>query len=52
MERSSFSYVWTFGDGGFGNGRQPSHAYATAGSYIVTLTVTDNAGANATARLR
>ena len=39
------SYAWTFGDGGSASGMTVSHAYATAGSYTVRLTVTDNLGA-------
>ncbi len=38
------SYAWTFGDGASGTGAAPTHAYTTAGSYPVTLTVTDNLG--------
>jgi len=43
------SYDWTFGDGASGTGVTPSHAYTAAGSYTVTLMVTDNEGASATA---
>ena len=39
------TYAWTFGDGVTGTGATPSHTYATDGTYGVTLTVTDNAGA-------
>ncbi|MFM9919167.1 PKD domain-containing protein [Lacisediminihabitans sp. H27-G8] len=39
------SYAWNFGDSGTSTGATPSHTYAAAGSYIVTLTVTDNSGA-------
>jgi PKD repeat protein len=40
------SYSWTFGDDTApGSGAQPSHPYAAAGTYPVTLTVTDAAGA-------
>jgi PKD repeat protein len=39
------AYVWDFGDGASGAGASPSHAYAAAGSFNVTLTVTDDAGA-------
>ncbi|SFT73857.1 PKD domain-containing protein [Actinopolyspora lacussalsi subsp. righensis] len=38
------SYEWTFGDGATGTGVRPSHSYAEAGEYRVTLTVTDDAG--------
>lgn len=38
-------YRWDFGDGQSGTGVSPSHAYASSGSYTVTLTVTDNVGA-------
>jgi PKD repeat protein len=38
------SYLWSFGDGTDGSGRFDSHAYAVAGDYRVTLTVTDNRG--------
>jgi subtilase family serine protease len=39
------SRSWTFGDGGTSTATNPSHTYAAAGTYNVTLTVTDNAGA-------
>ncbi|MCD6584607.1 MAG: PKD domain-containing protein, partial [Desulfobacteraceae bacterium] len=36
-------YAWDFGDGSIGEtGDQPSHTYASAGTYTVTLTVTDD----------
>lgn len=38
------SYAWTFGDGSVGTGQSASHAYASAGTYDVTLTVTDDRG--------
>jgi chitodextrinase len=41
------SWQWTFGDGASATGASPSHAYATAGVYTATLTVTDNGGLTA-----
>ncbi len=38
------SYFWDFGDGTSSNEQNPSHTYSTAGTYSVTLTVSDNAG--------
>ena len=39
------SYAWDFGDGTTGTGATPTRAYTAAGTYPVTLTVTDNSGA-------
>jgi len=36
------SYAWSFGDGQTASTRNPTHAYAEAGSYGVTLTATAN----------
>jgi subtilisin family serine protease len=44
------SYSWSFGDGTTGSGAAPTHAYASAGTYAVTLTVTDNRGASGSAQ--
>ncbi len=38
------SYSWNFGDSTVGTGAQVSHPYAAAGTYDLTLTVTDNQG--------
>ncbi|MEW6757371.1 MAG: PKD domain-containing protein [Acidobacteriota bacterium] len=43
-----YSYAWTFGDGGTSIQQAPSHTYAAAGSYPVSLTVTDGASDTAT----
>ncbi|GAA5109344.1 hypothetical protein GCM10023339_09300 [Alloalcanivorax gelatiniphagus] len=40
------SYSWTFGDGGTSTAANPSHTWTTAGTYGVTLTVTDDDGAS------
>ncbi len=38
------TWGWTFGDGGTSTAASPTHTYATAGSYAVTLTVTTDKG--------
>lgn len=45
---SIVSYEWDFGDGNKTEGKVVTHAYSQAGSYIVTLTVTDDNGATNT----
>ncbi|MDP7340413.1 MAG: PKD domain-containing protein [Vicinamibacterales bacterium] len=42
--RSIVSYSWTFGDGRTASGVTVSHDYDVAGTYNVTLTVTDDRG--------
>lgn len=42
------SYYWNFDDGSTSDERNPTHTFNSAGSYNVTLTVTDNNGATAT----
>ena len=42
------SRSWTFGDGGTSTATNPSRTYAAAGTYNVSLTVTDNGGATGT----
>lgn len=38
-------YAWNFGDTTTGSSANPTHTYASAGTYTVTLVVTDNEGA-------
>jgi len=42
------SWEWTFGDGGTSTAKNPTHTYAAAGKYSVTLTVRDATGATST----
>ena len=37
-------FIWDFGDGNTGSGVVASHSYAKAGSYMIRLTVADDAG--------
>ncbi len=39
-----YTYDWNFGDGSSSSVRNPSHDYATEGSYYALLTVTDSRG--------
>ena len=41
------SWAWDFGDGNTSTEQSPVHTYLTAGTFDVTLTVTDNEGATA-----
>jgi len=38
----TLTFDWNLGDGATATGATPSHAYASAGNYLVSLTVTDN----------
>ncbi len=43
------SYRWNFADGQSADGMQVSHAFSRAGTFDVTLTVTDDSGSNCAA---
>ncbi len=45
------TYSWTFGDATSGSGKTPSHTYASSGTDVVTLTVTDANGSSATTKI-
>lgn len=40
------TWLWSFGDGATSTEQNPSHGYAAAGSYDVTLTVTNDEGSS------
>jgi gliding motility-associated-like protein len=41
---NGYSWYWNFGDGTYSAEQNPSHTYATPGTYVVTLVVTSVAG--------
>lgn len=43
------SYLWTFGDGATSTEKNPSHAFTAAGTYSVTLSVSNTTGQSASA---
>jgi photosystem II stability/assembly factor-like uncharacterized protein len=43
----ALGYQWSFGDGTTSTSAKPSHTYASAGIYMVTVSVTNEAGAKA-----
>ncbi len=43
--QSPTSWAWDFGDGGNSTAQNPSHGYTTPGTYTVSLTATNEAGA-------
>jgi len=47
---SPTSWAWTFGDGGTSSSQNPSHTYAAAGTYTVTLVATNAGGSDTKTR--
>jgi len=45
-------YSWQFGDGSSGNGIITTHTFATAGTYPVLLTITDNDGSSSSQEIQ
>jgi len=45
------SWKWDFGDGSSSTRQSPGHVYSEGGSYVVTLTVENEAGSDETSRL-
>ncbi len=45
-EDGPFSYAWDFGDGGTSSSKEPSHRFADAGEYGVSVTVDNAAGSD------
>jgi hypothetical protein len=48
LGEDQLTYLWDFGDGTTAEGADVTHTYADAGDYTVSLTVTDDEGAEAT----
>lgn len=48
MDDAIVAYTWTFGDGTSGSGVRVNHVFVAAGTYTVTLTVTDASGLTST----
>ena len=43
-DNGTLTYSWDFGDSSTGSGQTTTHAYGSAGTYTVTMTVTDDVG--------
>jgi len=41
---ANLSYIWSYGDGGHGEGKNMTHTYNKGGEYKIILTVNDNSG--------
>ncbi|HEX7019740.1 MAG TPA: PKD domain-containing protein, partial [Gemmatimonadaceae bacterium] len=48
-DQDPLDYEWTFGDGGTATGVSPAHTFTSAGSFTVTLTVSDGRGGSQSA---
>jgi PKD repeat protein len=46
--RTIAGYTWAFGDGASAGGASPTHAFTSAGTYNVVLTIVDDAGQKGT----
>ena len=46
---AGLTYLWDFGDGTTSTQQAPTHTYAVAGNYAVTLTASDKDGGTSTA---
>lgn len=47
----TLTFAWDFGDGETGTGATTQHTYATDGTYLATMTVTDEHGGSASAEI-
>jgi PKD repeat protein len=50
LSAGATTWAWSFGDGATSSDRSPSHAYATEGTYDVSLTASNDAGADTCAK--
>jgi PKD repeat protein len=48
---TNVSYDWSFGDGSFGNGENPTHIYPDLGSYTAIVTATNSVSSAAATTL-
>ncbi|MEI6211067.1 MAG: Ig-like domain-containing protein [bacterium] len=51
VDGDALTYAWNFGDGGTASVQNPSHTYASAGSYTSYVTVSDGKGGTASANV-
>ncbi len=48
---STLNYAWNFGDGSSATGATANHTFQTAGTFIVTVTITDGVGQSTTSSM-